>query len=112
MIITLSNRQIKAADRFGGALMLIPWPAGLAPGARLAPHTERSATAGEHAAAVAMLATACSKNKLVHVDTRVMTKGDGEQRLAALVVGERWPVETRRPVKPVACWISPENAKE
>lgn len=87
------------------------WPESLPSGRSPPLDGERNATAAEHAAAHSIVGAACTAHDLAHVETTVVLTRQPlgeqrEQRLAALVVGKRWPFDTRRKVKPVELWIT------
>jgi hypothetical protein len=95
--IPLSRRQIKAMDRVGGAMLMLPWPEGLPPGRAVALEDGRETTPAEHAAAVAIVQEACDAHGLVPVRSvatmmRPMERNErmGEQYLGVLIVGRRW----------------------
>lgn len=98
-MIRLSNRQIKAMDRVGGANLILDWPVGLTSGSPLKPDHEREATAAEKAAAEAMVRDACERAGLVPVHVRAVNVrrpysyprgGIYEQHLAVTIIGRRW----------------------
>lgn len=99
MSITLSNRQVKAMDRVGGANLILDWPASLPRGKPLAENHEREATVAEKAAAEAIVGPACEAAGLVPVHVRVVNvyrpygqprAKQYEQHLAVTIVGRRW----------------------
>jgi hypothetical protein len=101
MTITLSKRQIKAADRMGGAELLLPWPPELGDPGRLADDSERPATDAERAWVMQHVQPACLAAGLVAGRTMVArvhgplpyrtTEGPQWQtRLAVLIIGQRW----------------------
>jgi hypothetical protein len=105
MELTLSNRQAKTADRVGGATLMLPWPASLPIGQVPRPDHEREATAAERAAAEALVRPLCDLHGLVPVHTRVVMvrhpdETDYQQRLAVLLIGQRWVHASTRAVPP------------
>lgn len=116
-MITFSRRQVKAMDRVGGAVIMLPWPADLPPGKPLAPDHERDATAAEKAAAEAIVRPACEAAGLVPVRVRVVSAerpsdypaGDQyRQHLAVLIIGRRWVHATGRPPD-LDLWLPPAH---
>jgi hypothetical protein len=113
--IALSGKQKKAADRVGGAELILPWPPGLPPGPPIA--DVRDATPAEHAAAEAIVGPACHAADLVPVRSTVavlrrptsfrLRPGTVEPHLIVLVIGRRWVHASTRRV-PEQCWYSGE----
>lgn len=117
----LSNTTIKEADRVGGALLLIPWPADMPPGPALRLGRERAATPAEHRRDEQILAqelariAAERKTVLVPVRTIVTRRAwppgtplqfQEAQFLGAIVIGERWVRATGpRAARPAECWV-------
>lgn len=102
MTIKLSKRQFKAADRMGGALLLLAWPAGLPRGRLPELDSQRDATAIEREAIGALIAEAARRHGLIALDLSVGTflapndtpeiggGGKPQQYLCAHVVTRRW----------------------
>jgi hypothetical protein len=115
MTISLSGRQIKSMDRVGGADLIMPWPANLPRGPKLALDEERDATAAEHAVAERMVGEACRAADLVPVRTMVAMlrrptyadfprAGAIEQHLIVRIIGHRWVHAGGRP-ESGECWV-------
>lgn len=110
--ITLSSTQRKAADRVGGAELLLPWPPGLPLGASC--YDVRDASPTEHAAAEAIVRPAAEAAGLVVVRSQVaivdappdiVPRGASlrQQRLIVLLIGRRWVHASTHRV-PGQCW--------
>ena len=111
--LSLSRRQVKTMDRVGGADLIIPWPADLPLGVKLARDEERDATPAEHERAKALVLDACVANDLVPVRTMVamLERPVGlpreravEQHLIVRIIGRRWVHATGRP-QSGECWV-------
>lgn len=103
--LILSQRQIKAMNRVGGANLILDWPAGLPHGTPLERDHEREATPAERVAAEALVTTACAAAGLVPVHVRVVNirrpsayprGGQYETHLAVTIIGRRWVHATGR----------------
>lgn len=103
--ITLSGVVRKAADRVGGAELVLPWPTGLPPGAPVGIDEERDTTRAEHAAAEQIVGPECRRFGLVPVRSVVATlrrppgvpRGHAvEQHLIVVMIGWRWVHATGR----------------
>lgn len=97
MILTRS--KIKEMDRVGGAVLLLPWPAGMPIRQPPRPDEEREATAAEKSAAEAIVAAECRAHGLVPVHVRVVSamrptrwpaEGQYRHHLAVTIIGRRW----------------------
>lgn len=97
--LKLSNRQIKSADRVGGANLIIDWPVDLPRGKPLAPDHERRASEAEKTAALKLVYAACEAANLCPREVRIVNirrpndyprGGTYEQHLAVTIVGRRW----------------------
>lgn len=111
MTIALSNTQLKAIDRAGGAYLALPWPAGLARPS-IDEGDERPATSAGHLAALRATTAVAAANGLVHVATlmaQLHPPGDwglpGQPVLLAHVVTPRWQRVTRPGAQGRALWV-------
>lgn len=111
--VQLSRRQVKTADRVGGADLILPWPDDLPPGEATSGNPpERPTTPEEHAAAERIVGDACRANDLVPARSwvammrRPLTLPRGGETLQHLVIwicGRRWVHATGSPAA-VECW--------
>ena len=102
MSITLSGRQIHAADRIGGIELMLPWPTDLRHPDDLDADEDRPATPREYAAAMALVAAACEDHDLVpcRVSAARCARHDGDPPsywLAVVIIGRRWVHATDAP---------------
>ena len=107
--ITLSHRQIKAADRVGGIELMILWPAELGPEPVMEPDTQDDASDAERACAESLVRDACARSGLVPVRVRIACvrrpKGPPPRpredeyaaHLAVIIIGRRWVHAHGRP---------------
>lgn len=95
----ISNRTLKAADRIGGAFLIMPWPKGLPFGPPLAINQSRPTSNPEHAAAVAAVKDEAQEKGLCPVSSQVrmlvrptglLRAGHVEQHLLVRLIGFRW----------------------
>lgn len=111
-MVAVSKRNIKEADRVGGAIWILPWPASMP---LPSPPFPRHASKAEHAAASLLIREACDCHRLVPVRTEIRycrhpidTAGvyPPKYRMAVLVIGYRWVDATGYKSRiPAECWI-------
>jgi hypothetical protein len=99
--LAISPRMGKTADRVGGITLMIPWPSDLPRGDPVPRDGERPTTEAEHAAAEAMLSSACREHHIVLTRSAVVNaappvkglwrdRGTHRQVLAVRLIGRRW----------------------
>jgi hypothetical protein len=109
--ITLSNRQVKEADRVAGIELMILWPPALGAEPQLDPDCERDAVSAERAAAERLVGGECDRLGLVILRVRVACvrrpsgqwarSGEYAVHLAVHITGRRWVHATHRPAPKV-----------
>jgi hypothetical protein len=104
--VSLSHRQVKAADRVGGCEIILPWPDGQPPIVVLNAGQQCDTTRREHAMAEQILGDAARAYGLVIVRSQVVMwprprqlvrPGRIEAHLLVLLIGRRWVHATGQP---------------
>jgi hypothetical protein len=118
-LVTLTRRQVKAADRVGGIELMLPWPAALPAPSGLSDDYERDASPAERAWAETHVQPEAQRHGLVLVRVaaarvrppRLWRPDGGNARylpaLACIIIGRRWVHATGHP-SPITMWAAPD----